>query len=371
MPSPILTIVGARPNFMKAAPVHRAFEARGVPHAIVHTGQHYDDAMSKVFFDDLAMPRPAVYLGVGSGSHAAQTAAVMVGLEKVFLEHRPRLVNVVGDVNSTLAASLVAAKLCIPVAHVEAGLRSRDRAMPEEINRLVTDAISDLLLTPSPDADENLRAEGQDPRRVVCVGNVMIDTLFMQLERARAIDYPGRLGLRAGGYGVVTLHRPSNVDDAATFERLLAALLDVQRDLPLVFPVHPRTRARLLDFELGARLEAAPGFHLVEPLGYLEFLSLTSGARLVLTDSGGLQEETTALGIPCLTLRENTERPITVEEGTNVVVGTDDARIRAEAAEVLAGRGKQGRVPALWDGRASERIVDAVLAFLAEREAAR
>lgn len=367
MPGPILTIVGARPNFMKAAPVHRAFEAAGEVHHIVHTGQHYDDAMSKVFFDDLGMPKPAVYLGVGSGSHATQTAAVMVGLEKVFLEQGPALVNVVGDVNSTMAAALVASKLQIPVAHIEAGLRSRDWAMPEEINRVVTDVVSDLLLTPSPDADQNLLAEGKDPARIVCVGNVMIDTLFMSLAKAKEVDVPAKLGLEHGRYAVVTLHRPSNVDVPETFNRILTALLEIQAHTPIVFPVHPRTRERLRSFALGARLEAAANIRLVEPLGYLEFLSLTSRAGFVLTDSGGLQEETTALGIPCLTLRENTERPITVEEGTNIVVGTDDRRIVAEAARIHRGEGKRGRTPALWDGRASERIVAAVTSFLAAK----
>lgn len=371
MSAPILTIVGARPNFMKAAPVHRAFEARGIAHEIIHTGQHYDDAMSKVFFDDLGMPKPSVYLGVGSGSHAVQTANVMVGLEKVFLEKAPPMVNVVGDVNSTLAAAIVAAKLHIPVSHIEAGLRSRDWDMPEEVNRIVTDSVADLLLTPSPDADENLRAEGKKAESIVCVGNVMIDTLFMNLPKAKAVDVPARMGLEHGNYAMLTMHRPSNVDDRETFGRLLSALLDIQEKIPLVFPVHPRTRARMKDFDIGQRFERAKNIHLVEPLGYVEFMSLTSRAKLVLTDSGGLQEETTALGIPCITLRENTERPITVDEGTNVIVGTDDRRIREEADKVLAGNGKSGKTPALWDGKASERIVDAVVAFLARRDAAR
>lgn len=364
MAGPILTIVGARPNFMKAAPVHRAFEALGVEHHIIHTGQHYDDSMSKVFFDDLGMPKPAEYLGVGSGSHAVQTANVMIGLEKVFVDRRPAMVNVVGDVNSTMAAAIVAAKLCIPVAHIEAGLRSRDWTMPEEVNRAVTDVVSDLLLTPSRDADQNLLKEGRDPARIICVGNVMIDTLFMSLPRARALDMPGKLGLQAGAYAVLTLHRPSNVDDPVTFGRILSALLDIQKDVPIVFPVHPRTRQRMNASGQGAQLAAASNITLIDPLGYLEFMSLTTRARLVLTDSGGLQEETTALGIPCLTLRENTERPITVAEGTNVVVGTDDRRIREETARVLRNESKKGRVPELWDGKASERIARAILDFL-------
>ncbi len=366
--SPIFTIVGARPNFMKAAPIHRAFENRSIEHRLIHTGQHYDDAMSKVFFEDLGMPQPSVYLGVGSGSHAVQTAAVMVGLEKVFIEQKPRMVLVVGDVNSTMAAALVAAKLHIPVAHVEAGLRSRDWMMPEEVNRVVTDSVADLLLTPSPDGDQNLLAEGKDPARVVCVGNVMIDTLLMNLPRAQALDVPAKMGLEPQGYAVLTMHRPSNVDDVDTFSRIMSAVLDLAERLPIVFPVHPRTRARMQQFEIGSRLEQTPNLKLVDPMGYLEFMSLTARAKLVLTDSGGLQEETTALGIPCLTLRENTERPITVDEGSNVVVGTDDARIRSEIQIILRGEGKAGRVPALWDGKASERIVDAVLRFLERRK---
>jgi UDP-N-acetylglucosamine 2-epimerase (non-hydrolysing) len=368
MPGQILTIVGARPNFMKAAPIHEAFVARGIEHHIIHTGQHYDDSMSKVFFDDLGMPRPAEYLGVGSGSHAAQTAAVMVGLEKVFLARKPSMVVVVGDVNSTMAAALVATKLLMPVAHVEAGLRSRDWTMPEEVNRVVTDAISDLLLTPSPDADENLRREGKDPARITRVGNVMIDTLLQHLPRAKTLDVPKGLGLTHGRYAVLTLHRPSNVDEPETFSRIARALLAVQAEIPIVFPVHPRTRARMKEFgEVGQRLAATPQVKMIDPLGYLEFMSLMTRAKFVLTDSGGLQEESTALGIPCITLRETTERPITVDQGTNVVVGTDEARIREEAMRIIQGAGKGGRIPELWDGKAAGRIVDAVMRFLDAR----
>jgi UDP-N-acetylglucosamine 2-epimerase (non-hydrolysing) len=362
MPS-VLHVVGARPNFMKMAPLVTALARAGVAQRLVHTGQHFDERMSGVFFEELGLPRPDAYLGVGSGSHGEQTARVMIAFERVLVEASPRpaLVVVPGDVNSTVAAALVAAKMGVPVAHLEAGLRSFDRTMPEEVNRVVTDHLSDLLLTPSPDADENLRREGIDGGRVACVGNLMIDTLRAHLPRARALGVPAAMGLEPGGFAVVTLHRPSNVDDPATLGRLLDALARVARELPVVFPVHPRTRARLASPALAAR---AGALRLVEPLGYLEFLSLTSAARLVLTDSGGLQEESTALGVPCLTLRENTERPITVTEGTNEVVGTDPERIVGAALRAL-GDGRPPRCPALWDGRAGDRAARAIGAFLA------
>jgi UDP-N-acetylglucosamine 2-epimerase (non-hydrolysing) len=355
----IYTIVGARPNFMKAAPVHGAFERAGIPHALVHTGQHYDEAMSKVFFEDLGMPRPIIDLGVGSGTHAEQTGAAMMGLEKFFTAQRPRAVLVVGDVNSTMAAAIVCAKMGIYCAHIEAGLRSGDWSMPEEVNRVVTDSIVDLLLTPSPDADRNLLAEGCPPDSILLVGNVMIDSLIAHLPRAQALDVPARFGVRPGGYAVLTLHRPSNVDEPETLRRVLHAVSELAKRLPVVFPVHPRTRKQILATELGADLGAANGLVLCDPLGYLEFLSLSSRARLVLTDSGGLQEESTALGIPCLTLRENTERPITIDEGTNVLVGTDPHRIEEEATRALGGA-RKGRIPLLWDGHTAERIVAAV-----------
>ena len=344
---------------MKAAPVLAALARRGAPTLLVHTGQHFDERMSGVFFEELGLPRPDAYLGVGAGTHAEQTGRVMIALEQALseLSPRPSAVVVPGDVNSTVAAALVASKLGIPVAHLEAGLRSFDRTMPEELNRVVTDHLSDLLLTPSPDADENLRAEGIPAARIARIGNVMIDTLLANLSRARAARVPERMGLAPGGYAVVTLHRPSNVDDPAVLARLLGALARIGRSLPVVFPVHPRTRARLS----GEAAAHAAALRLEEPLGYREFLSLTSAARLVLTDSGGLQEETTALGIPCLTLRENTERPITVEEGTNEVVGTDPARIVAAAERILAGGTKRGRRPEGWDGAAGERAADAIL----------
>ncbi|HYV49343.1 MAG TPA: UDP-N-acetylglucosamine 2-epimerase (non-hydrolyzing) [Myxococcaceae bacterium] len=353
----VLHVVGARPNFMKVAPIWKAIAARGsLEQRLVHTGQHYDARMSDVFFGDLGMPAPDVHLGVGSGSHAEQTAKVMLALEPVFRSLEPDLVSVVGDVNSTLAASLVASKMEIPISHVEAGLRSFDRAMPEEINRLITDRLADLLLTPSPDAVENLVREGVDRSRVFFVGNVMIDSLFQSLDRAMSLGTLEAMGLRPREYAVCTLHRPSNVDDPRTLSRLLASLVELGRRLPVVFPVHPRTRKALEQSGLWAVAEVEKGLRLTEPMGYLELLALTSRARLVLTDSGGLQEETTALGVPCLTLRETTERPITVTCGTNALVGTDPRRISAEVERVLEATPRPPRIPDRWDGKTGERI---------------
>jgi UDP-N-acetylglucosamine 2-epimerase (non-hydrolysing) len=364
----IIHVVGARPNYMKIAPVMKAIGRSGyATQKLVHTGQHYDFSMSDVFFTDLGMPMPDIHLGVGSGSHAEQTAKVLVGFEKVCLDEKPDLVVVAGDVNSTMACAIDCAKLRIPCAHVEAGLRSFDLDMPEEINRIVTDRICDLLLTPSADGDENLRREGTPEKRIFRVGNVMIDTLVEHLPRARATGSTSRLAVEPGGYAVLTLHRPSNVDDPATLGRLLDAIDAIQARLPVVFPIHPRTRKRLAEFGVDGRVAGMKGLKLCDPLGYLEFLGLTSQARLVLTDSGGLQEETTALGIPCLTLRENTERPVTVSEGTNTVVGTDTSRIIAEAVAALDGRGKGGRIPELWEGKASERIAVVFQEWLAKR----
>ena len=359
----VINVVGARPNFMKVAPIVAAMKRRPAQFQplVVHTGQHYDAAMSDSFFRDLELPEPDVHLGVGSASHAAQTAAVMERFEPVVLNEKPDWVLVVGDVNSTLACALVCVKLGVKVAHVEAGLRSRDRTMPEEINRLLTDQIADLLLTPSPDADANLRAEGIPPERIRFVGNVMIDSLLQNLERARASRIRTELGVADSAYAVLTLHRPSNVDRPETFSRILSALETIAKTLPVIFPVHPRTRKTIAELGLNDRVAAMKNLRLIDPLGYLDFLNLYSNARLVLTDSGGIQEETTVLGIPCLTLRENTERPITVELGTNVIVGTDTARIVTAAAAALNGSAKTtARRPPLWDGHASERILDAL-----------
>jgi UDP-N-acetylglucosamine 2-epimerase (non-hydrolysing) len=364
----ILHVVGARPNFMKIAPVMKAIGREGfAAQRLVHTGQHYDVSMSDVFFSDLGMPRPDTYLGVGSGSHAEQTAKVMVGFEKACIEERPDLVVVAGDVNSTLACAIDCAKLRIPCAHVEAGLRSLDLDMPEEVNRIVTDRLCEILLTPSPDADENLRGEGTAEDRIFRVGNVMIDSLLTHLPAAKATGILGKLGVTPGSYAVLTLHRPSNVDDPQVFRDLLGALEEIQREVPIVFPVHPRTRRRLEEFGFGPRLDGMKGLRLCDPLGYLEFLGLTAEARLVLSDSGGIQEETTALGIPCLTIRENTERPITVTEGTNILVGTDAGKIVAEAFRVLGGTGKAGRRPELWDGHAAERVASVIRTWLGRR----
>jgi UDP-N-acetylglucosamine 2-epimerase (non-hydrolysing) len=325
--------------------------------AIVHTGQHYDDALSQVFFDELGIPRPDVNLSVGSGSHAQQTAAVMAAFEPVLLDRAPDVVVVVGDVNSTIACALVACKLGVRVAHVEAGLRSFDRTMPEEINRVLTDQISDLLFTTEASAEANLLREGVDPEAIHFVGNVMIDTLVAHRARARALDVPCRYGLTAGGYGLLTLHRPGNVDDACVFERLVEGIGTVCRDVPLIFPVHPRTRPRVAASGAAQALVVAGRLRLVDPLGYLEFLGLMESSRVVLTDSGGVQEETTILGVPCLTLRENTERPVTITHGTNRLVGTDPARIAAAWAQ-LGPEGPAVSAPPLWDGQAAARIAD-------------
>jgi len=358
----IIHVVGARPNFMKIAPILAACAARpGLRSTLVHTGQHYDEAMSKLFFEELRIPRPDVNLDVGSGSHAQQTAAVLQRFEPVLLERRPDLVLVVGDVNSTLACSLAAVKLGIPVAHVEAGLRSFDRTMPEEINRVVTDALAELLFVTEASATTNLEREGVDPARIHLVGNVMIDTLLAHRDAAARSDALERLGVRARGYAVLTLHRPANVDAPAVLRGILEPLADLARTMPIVFPVHPRTRAALATH--AALLAAGHGIRLVEPLGYLDFVRLMSDARLVLTDSGGIQEETTILGVACVTIRENTERPITVTHGSNRLAGTTSGGIRRTIEAVLAADRGVLPPPPLWDGHAATRIADVLEAW--------
>jgi UDP-N-acetylglucosamine 2-epimerase (non-hydrolysing) len=346
----ILHVVGARPNFMKAAPVLAALAKFGARQTLVHTGQHYDANMSEVFFQQLEMSAPDLNLGVGSGSQASQTAEIIARFEPVVLDLKPDLVLVYGDVNSTMAAAVVCSKLLVPVAHVEAGLRSRDRRMPEEINRLITDQLSDLLFTPSPDGDENLLREGIEPAKIHRVGNVMIDTLVRLLPLAtihQGVDLPGP-------YALVTLHRPSNVDDLPWLGSLLTALTELSQDLIVVFPVHPRTRQRVAGLHLDVRSNSR--LRLLDPQPYLQFLALEQGAAVVITDSGGMQEETSYLGVPCLTMRENTERPVTVSLGTNLLIGRDIARMQIEVHRILAGKRKEGSPIPLWDGHAAERI---------------
>jgi UDP-N-acetylglucosamine 2-epimerase (non-hydrolysing) len=346
-------VVGARPNFMKAAPVLTAFKARGWPQVLVHTGQHYDELMSDLLFRQLAVPLPDINLGVGSGSHAQQTAAVLTAVETVLLERRPDVLVVYGDVNSTMAATLAAAKLQVPVAHVEAGLRSFDRTMPEEINRLVTDQLASYLFTPSADGDANLAREGVAAERIFRVGNVMIDTLVRCLPLADPSGVLTAVGLEPDDpFVLVTLHRPANVDTPALFDDLMRTLAAIARECPVIFPMHPRTRARA-----GER-DATPGLHLMNPVGYLEFLGLEKHARLVVTDSGGVQEETTYLGVPCLTVRANTERPVTITEGTNTLVEAEPKQLLRAALDQLNRPRPVARIPELWDGKAAHRIAE-------------
>ena len=368
----ILCVAGARPNFMKAAPVIEALQKYfWIEVRLIHTGQHYDRRMSELFFQDLGMPKPHLDLQVGSGSHGEQTGLIMMRMEPVLKEEQPNLVMVFGDVNSTIAAALCAAKMGIAVAHVEAGLRSFDRTMPEEINRILTDHLSDYLFTTEPSARQNLVREGIPEEKICFVGNVMVDTLLKHRERARAQGFRAKLGLASEAYGLLTLHRPTNVDIPETLAEILDAVWELSKDLPIVFPCHPRTRQHLpkslrdkiSSLDADRRHGQDERLIVMDPLGYLEFLSLMTEARLVLTDSGGIQEETTVLGVPCLTLRDNTERPVTIQQGSNVLVGTRRDTIMAAAAKVLNGGVPKGRIPDLWDGKAAERIA----AILGER----
>ena len=379
----LINVVGARPNFMKIAPIIRAIKKHNnrihssldshlskLDGILVHTGQHYDYEMSKIFFEDLEIPEPNIYLGVGSGTHAKQTGMVMMEFEKILLKQEPDLVIVVGDVNSTLACALSSVKLHIPVAHVEAGLRSFDRTMPEEINRLLTDAISDYLFTPSPDADENLKREGISEDKIFFVGDVMVDSLLYNLDKAKRSKILEELGLQLPtDYALLTLHRPSNVDDPESLHNILEALKKISREIPIIFPIHPRTRKQVehfgfqhyfVDLTNHESRITNNGICLVDPLGYLDFLKLMLHSKFIMTDSGGIQEETTVLGIPCLTLRDTTERPITISQGTNILVHNDTKRIVKEACRILDGKVKESNCPELWDGRAAERIVEII-----------
>ena len=355
----IINVVGARPNLMKIAPLMRAYAERdGIEPILVHTGQHYDDNMSDLFFRQLSIPEPDLNLGVGSGSHAMQTAEIIRAFEPVALENKPDAVLVVGDVNSTIACGLVASKLGVPLVHVEAGLRSFDRGMPEEINRVLTDAISDLLFCTEQSGVDNLRREGIAEEKIHLVGNVMIDTLLRNRTRAETSTVLTDLGLSGAEYAILTLHRPSNVDDPEVLNRILEALEVIQQDLPVIFPSHPRTRARLAEFGFMDRVGSLENLRVIEPLGYLDFLKLLASAKFALTDSGGIQEETTILTVPCLTLRENTERPVTVEMGGNQIVGNDPRRILEAYRGIIHGYAGSGSAPPLWDGRAASRIVE-------------
>ncbi len=344
---------------MKIAPIMAAYEAHPtIEPLLVHTGQHYDERMSDLFFRQLGIPEPDINLGVGSASHAVQTGEIMKAFEPVVLEHRPDMVLVVGDVNSTIACGMVAVKLGVGLVHVEAGLRSGDRTMPEEINRILTDAISDVLFCTEQSGVDNLLGEGIPDEKIFLVGNVMIDTLLKNKVAADASEILEELGVSEGRYATMTLHRPANVDDPAVLGGILDAMEVIQRDMPVVFPIHPRTRKKLASSDLQRRIEGMSQLRLIEPLGYLDFLKLMSAARVVLTDSGGIQEETTILGVPCLTLRENTERPITVEEGTNTIVGTDTQKILSAYRRTIDQPNREAGVPENWDGHAAERIVE-------------
>ncbi len=355
----IINVVGARPNFMKIAPITTAMENQDRLNPIlVHTGQHYDAGMSDVFFRDLQIPQPDIFLNIGSDSHARQTAKIMIAFEEVLIREKPDLVLTVGDVNSTMATTLVAVKLGFKVAHVEAGLRSRDRTMPEEINRLVTDALADFLFTTSQDADENLRREGIADEKIFFVGNTMIDTLMKYRKTAQVLQAHRQFGLKSNNFALLTLHRPSNVDDHDVFRSILAALQKIQQEIPILFPIHPRTEKNIERFGFSADFNDMSNMHYIQPQNYLNFLSLMIHSRFVMTDSGGLQEESTVLGIPCLTLRKNTERPITITMGSNKLVGNDTEKIIAGAEQILDGQWQRSQIPPLWDGQAAERITN-------------
>ena len=355
----IINVVGARPNFMKIAPLHSQMsEHPNIQPILLHTGQHYDEKMSKIFFEELEMPKPDIYLGIGSDTHAKQTARIMMEFEDICLTEKPDLVVVVGDVNSTVACALVASKLWIPVAHVEAGLRSFDRTMPEEINRLITDVLADFLFTPSKDGDENLLKEGIPPEKIFFVGNVMIDTLLKMKLKAEGSEILSSYRIEKENFALLTLHRPSNVDDEETFIGILDALEKIQEELPIIFPAHPRAQKMIQNFNLTNRIANMTNLRIIDPIGYLDFMKLMMSAKFVLTDSGGIQEETTVLGVPCLTLRENTERPVTTTEGTNKLVGVKTENILNAAFAILNGESKAGRIPEFWDGKASTRIIN-------------
>ena len=356
----ILNIVGARPNFIKIAPIMRRMKSSVIEPVLVHTGQHYDIEMSKRFFEELDIPAPDISLEVGSDTHARQVAKIMERFDEVIDKEKPDGIVVVGDVNSTMACSLVAAKKCVKIVHVEAGIRSRDRTMPEEINRMVTDAIADLLLPPSRDAVDNLLHEGHDPSKIHLVGNIMIDTLINSRPFIEQSGILETLGIRKSEFALVTLHRPSNVDHTSDFQKILLALERIQKNLPVVFPVHPRTRKLLNNNELISIINRMPHLIICDPLGYFDFGKLVSSSRMVITDSGGIQEETTVYGIPCITIRENTERPVTLWEGTNELAGTDTEKIVQFADQILAGNWKKGSIPELWDGNTAGRIVECI-----------